>query len=154
MTVPHQLGARFRHHGAHCRPHQSAVDALGDFGNPGGRRKGEVVLGAVAADLADVVERAGLETEEIAALHQLGVFDSFVEPRDHRLVKTGRHQIDHVHGIGKFLVLLCRHFAGDKDAEMADALVQAIDDRLAGIDDLVLVIVEIEYPVAVPAAAA
>ena len=30
---------------------------------------------------------------------------------------------------------------------MTDAVMQAIDDRLAGIDDFVLVIVEIEYPV-------
>ena len=133
---------------------KSAVHALSDFGNPGGRRECKVVLGAIAADLTDVVEFAGLETEQVAALHQLGIFDSFVDAGNHRLVKPGRHQIDHVHGIGKFLVLLRRHFAGDEDAEVPNALMQAIDDRLAGVDDLVLVIVEIENPVAAPAAAA
>ena len=80
-------------------------------------------------------------------MHQLGIFDRFVDTRDHRLVKPGRHQIDHVHGIGKFLVLLRRHLSGDEDAEMPNALMQAIDDRLAGLDDLVLVIVEVENPV-------
>jgi hypothetical protein len=79
-------------------------------------------------------------------LHQLGIFDRFVDTRDHRLVKTGRHQINHVHRVGEFLVLLRRHLSGDEDAEMPDALMQAIDDGLAGFDDLVLVIVEIENP--------
>ena len=44
-------------------------------------------------------------------------------------------------------MLLCRHLAGDEDAEMANALVQTIDNRLAGCDDLVLVVVEVEDPV-------
>ena len=44
-------------------------------------------------------------------------------------------------------MLLGRHFAGDEDAEMSDALVQAIDDGLSGRDDLVLVIIEIKDPV-------
>ena len=44
-------------------------------------------------------------------------------------------------------MLLCRHLPGDKDAEMTDAVMQAIDDCLAGLDDFVIVIVEIEYPV-------
>ena len=48
--------------------------------------------------------------------------------------------------LGELAVLLRRHLAGDEDAEMADALMQAIDDRLAGGDDLVLVIVEVEDP--------
>ena len=147
MTAPHELGARFRHHRAHCRPHQSAVHALGDFRNAGGRSEGKVVLGAIAADLTNVVEFAGLETEQVVALHQLGIFDRFVDTRDHRLVKPGRHQIDHVHRIGKFLVLLRRHLSRDEDAEMPNALMQAIDDRLAGFDDLVLVIIEVENPV-------
>ena len=41
-------------------------------------------------------------------------------------------------------MLLGRDLAGDEDAEMADALVQRVDDGLAVGDDLVLVVVEIE----------
>src|SRR6201989_60638 len=67
---------------------------------------------------------------QVVALHQLGIFDRFVDTRDHRLVKPGRHQIDHVHRIGKFLVLLRRHLSRDEDAEVPNALMQAIDDRL------------------------
>src|SRR5262249_21089587 len=76
MTAPHQVGARFGHHGAHTRPHQAAVNALIDFRNAGDGREGEVVLGAVAADLADVVECAALQSEYVAALHQLAVSNS------------------------------------------------------------------------------
>ena len=147
MTAPHFLGARFRHHGAHRRPHQSAVEALIDFGNASHGGKGEVVLGTVAAELADIAERAGLQAEQVIALHQLGVFDILVQTRDYRLVETGGHQIDHVHGIGELAMLLCRHFAGHENAEVPNALMQAIDDRLAVCDDLVLVIVQIENPV-------
>ena len=133
MTAPHQLRARFRHHGAHCRPHQSAVHALSDFRNAGGRSESKVVLGAIAADLANVVELAGLETEQVVALHQLGIFDRFVDTRDHRLVKPGRHQVDHVHGIGKFLVLLGRHLSRRRrcrDAQCSDASNRRSSGRL------------------------
>jgi len=65
---PHQLGALFRHHRAHCRPHQSAVDALSDLRNPRDVAKADVVFGAVAADLTNVVELAGLETEQVVSL--------------------------------------------------------------------------------------
>src|SRR5208282_157876 len=69
VTVPHQFGAGFGYRSSHRRPHQSAVGALRDFGNPCGGREREVILGAVAAELTDVVERAVLETEQIVALH-------------------------------------------------------------------------------------
>src|SRR5215471_3921845 len=43
-------------------------------------------------------------------------------------------------------MLLGRDLAGDEDAEMANALVQAVDNGLAGGDDLVLMVVEVENP--------
>src|SRR5262249_1929870 len=146
MTAPHQLGARFRYRAAHWRPNQCAVDPLRDFGNSGHRGKSTVVLGAVATELTDVVESASFQTEKIITLHQLGVFDSLVNTSYHCFIKAGRHQVDHVHGIGKLAMLLCRHLAGYENAKVPDALVQAIDDRLAGRDDLVLVVVEVENP--------
>ena len=75
------------------------------------------------------------------------VFDGVVHFGNHRLVKTGRHQIDHIHRLRELAVLLCRHLAGHEDAQMANALVKAIDDRLAGLDDLILVVIEVEDPV-------
>ena len=71
----------------------------------------------------------------------------FVDPGDHRFIEAGRHQIDHVHRLGELAMFLGRDFARNKDAEVTDAVVQAIDDRLTSFDDLVLVIVEIENPV-------
>ena len=147
MTTADQLGARFGHHGAHSRPHQSGVGALRDFGDTRGGRKGEIVLRGVAAELANVVECAAFETKQISTLYQLWVLHIFVHSRDDGLVKTRRHQINHVHGQRELTMLLCCHLAGDKDAKMADALVKAIDDRLPGFDELVLVIVKIEDPV-------
>ena len=70
----------------------------------------------------------------------------FVDAGDDGLVKTRRHDVDQIHRLREFAVFLCRHLAGNEDAEMADALMQAIDDGLPGRDDLVLVVVKIEDP--------
>ena len=65
---------------------------------------------------------------------------------DHRLVEAGRHQVDHLHAGGELGMFLGRHLARDEDAEMADRLVQRVDDGLAVGDDLVLVAVEVGDP--------
>ena len=67
--------------------------------------------------------------------------------RDHRLIEAGRQQVDHVHEVDEFLVLFRGHLAGDEDAEMPNALVQRVDDRLAVRDHVVVVLVKIENPV-------
>src|SRR6516225_6186166 len=147
VTVPHEIGTGFSHRGADCWPHQAAVKTLIDFRKPGDGGKGEVVIGAVAAKCADIVERASLETEQIISPDQLGIFDILVDTCNYRLVKTRRHQIDHVHSKRELAMLLGRDLPRDKDAEMANTLMQAIDDRLTCRNDLVLVIVKIEDPV-------
>ena len=75
-----------------------------------------------------------------------GLAVSLVDLGDHRLVEAGRHQVDHVHARGELGVLLGRHLAGHEDAEVADRLVQRVDDGLAVRDDLVLVLVEVGDP--------
>ena len=71
----------------------------------------------------------------------------FVSLDQNHLVKTGRHDVDQIHVERELLMLLVRDFAGDKDAEMADALVQRINDRLPIRDQIVDVIVKIEDPI-------
>ena len=54
--------------------------------------------------------------------------------------------VDHLHAGGELGVLLGRHLARHEDAEMADRLVQRVDDGLPVGDDLVLVRVEVGDP--------
>ena len=65
---------------------------------------------------------------------------------EHRLVEAGRQHIDQVDVAGELAVLLARDAAGHEDAEMADGLVDRIDDGLAVGADLVDVLVEVENP--------
>ena len=64
----------------------------------------------------------------------------------HRLVEAGRQDVDEVDVGRELLVLLLRHAAGDEDAEVADALVDAVDDGLAVGADVVDAGVEVGDP--------
>ena len=61
------------------------------------RGEARVVLGVIAAERADVVERARLQPEQVLAVHQLGIGRVLVDLGDHRLVEAGRHHVDHLH---------------------------------------------------------
>ena len=65
---------------------------------------------------------------------------------EHGLVQTGRQRVDQVDVAGELLVLLLCHAAGDEYAQMADALVDGVDDGLAEAADFVDVFIEIENP--------
>ena len=63
---------------------------------------------------------------------------------DDRLVEAGRQHVDHLHARDELAVLLGGDLAGHEDAEVPDAVVHRIDDRLAVRDDLALMVVEVE----------
>ena len=106
-----------------------------------------VVFGVVAAQRADVVQRARLQAEQVAAVHQLGVDGILIHLGDHRLVEPGRQHVDQLHARDELAVLLGGDLAGHEDTKVPDAVVQRVDNRLAVRDDLALVVVEIENPV-------
>src|SRR5208282_499870 len=110
-------------------------------------RKAPRVRCIVAAQRANVAQRTRLQAEPVTAVPDRLVVDIIARLRYHRLIKPGWQQVDHVHEADKLLVLLRGHLAGDEDAEMPDALVQRIDDRLTVYSYFVLVIVKIEDPV-------
>ena len=56
-----------------------------------------VVLVAVGAERADVVERAGFEAEQVLAVDELGPLGALRDSVDHRLVEARRHEVDHLH---------------------------------------------------------
>ena len=51
--------------------------------------------------------------------------------RHHGLVETRRQYVDEIDVARELVVLLLGDGAGDEDAEMADQLVNGVDDRLA-----------------------
>ena len=64
----------------------------------------------------------------------------------HRLVQAGRQHVDQVDVGGELLVLLLGHAAGDEDAEMADAVVDGVDDGLAAGAEVVVLLVQVDDP--------
>ena len=111
-------------------------------------RRGElqVVFRAIAAELADVVESAPLQPEQVATLDQVAIGGLVRDILDDRLVKSGRHQIDHLHRARELVMLPRRDLAGDEDAEVPDSVVKRVDDGLAARDEVVIGLVQVGDP--------
>src|SRR5580704_18881244 len=147
MHSAHRLCRRFGHAGANPWLPERAVETEVDFGDPREGGEARVILGAIDAERADVVERAVLETEEILAVHEISVRRIRSCVRDDGLVEAGRRRFNHLDAGDKLVVLFRRHLARYENTEMADSRMQRIDDRLSPGDDLVDVVVEVENPV-------
>ena len=132
----HRLGHWPRDGGANPRLSERAIEAEIDLGQSRHRCEALVVLRTVDAESADVVERSLLEAEEILAVDELAVRRVLADVADDGLVKAGRGRLDHLHAGDEFAMLLRRHLARDEDAEVADAVMQRVDDRLPVGDDL------------------
>ena len=146
MRRAHRLGHRLRDGGANPGLGEGAVEAEIDLGQAGDRGEALLVLGAVDAEDADVVERSRLEPEEILAVDEVAVRGVLTDLGDDGLVEPGRRRLDHLHTGDELAVLLGCDLARDEDAKVPDRGVQRIDDRLAVGDDLALVVVEVENP--------
>ena len=131
---------------AHQGLHQGAVDREVQVRQPGHGGEGAVVLGAVAPERANVVERTGLEAGDPVAGDEAARGHVGRPRRNDHLVEAGRQAVDDIHQLHEFLVLLRTHLGGDEDGEMPDLMAQAIDDRLAGGADVVDVPIQIEDP--------
>ena len=71
MHSAHRHYRRFGHAGANPWPPERAVETEVDFGEPPESGEARIVLRAIDAERADVVERALLQTEEILAVHEI-----------------------------------------------------------------------------------
>ena len=147
VHAAHRLGERRRDHGADRRLGEGAVEREVDLREPGGGLELALVGEVVAAERADVVEGAGLAAHHPFAGDEVGVVDRLALRRQDRLVEAGRQDVDQVDVRGELVVLLPRDAAGDEDAEVADLVVDGVDDGLAPGADVVLAVVEVEDPV-------
>src|SRR5439155_15441925 len=100
-----------------------------------------VVLDVVGAQRSDVVQRAGLEAEQVVTLHQVGIESVLIDLDNDSLVEARRKHIDQFHARYEFAVLLGGHLAGYENAQMPDTLVHSVNDGLAVRDDLALVVI-------------
>ena len=146
VQTPHPIRRLLACHHAHERAGEAPVQTLVDFRYPRYCREPPIIFGVIAPYGTDVIERARLEADHVIARDQLGMggFRAFFG--HHRLVEPGRQDVDDVHGLGEFLVLFRRDFRRNEDAEMADRLMQGVDDGLPVGDDLLVATVEIKDP--------
>ncbi len=145
--MPQKLRALLARNRFYGGRNKAAIESQIDLRYARGSGEALVVVRLVLPKRPDVIEGALLEMEQVVAAHQFTVLDMLIEAADDRLIQAGRGQVDQVHRLRELAMLLGGDLAGDEDAEMPDALVQAVDDRLAGGDDLPLMLVEIENPV-------
>jgi hypothetical protein len=145
--APHRLGGRLRDGGANPRRGEGAIEAEIDLGQPRHRSAALVVLRAIDAEGANIVERSRLEAEEIFAIDELAVRRLVADVADDGLVKARRRRLDHFHAGDELPVLLRRDLARDEDAEVPDAVMQRVNDRLPVGDDLAHIVIEVENPV-------
>src|SRR3954466_15345160 len=79
-------------------------------------------------------------------MDQLRILSILADISNDRLIEAGWCQVDHVHRAGEFLVLAGRHLTGNENAQVADALMQAVDDRLTVSDDLLVILIQVGDP--------
>ena len=131
---------------AHQRLHEGTVDREVQLRQPSDSGEGAIVLGAVAAERADVVERAGLEAGDPVAGDEAARGHVRRPWRNDHLIEARRQAVDDVHQLHELLVLLRAHLGGDEEGEMPDLVVQGVHDRPAGGADVVDVPIQIENP--------
>jgi PAS domain-containing protein len=122
---------------------------VGEFGPAAERMFGyraAEVSGRNVNMLMSELERAGLAAHHPLAGHKVGVVDRVALRRQHRLVEPGGQHVDQVDIRGELVVLLPGDAGRDEDAEVADLVMDGVDDGLAPGADVVDALVEVEDP--------
>ena len=137
MPFAHQFRHLRRHHRLDPGLHEFPVGIEVFFRDPLGGLEAPLILRRIAAHGADIVE-----CPRLAAHHPLAdrkvVVGRFGRPcLESRFIKTGRQHVDQVDVAGELGMLLLGDAAGNEDAEMADAFMHGVDDRLPVRPDLV-----------------
>ena len=125
---------------------QGAIQAEVDLRYPLHRSEAAFVLGVGLDDGPQVVQRTRLEAHDPVAGDQFRIGDVGSLGGHHRFIQTGRQHVDQIDVGSELLVLLPGDSSPDKDAEMANAFVDRIDDGLAAGADIVVLAVEIDDP--------
>src|SRR5262249_40264183 len=131
--------------GANNRRGERPVSRFADLRDLCDRREAAIILDGIRPERAYIVQRSWLEADKIAVRLDGLLCRGLILTND-CLVESGRQNIDQVHVAGEFLMLLGRNPGGDEDAQMADALMQGINDGLTGGADVFSLLIEIEDP--------
>ena len=96
MQLPQSLGRRGRHCGAHERLSERPVEGKIDLGHARRRCESALVVGIIAAERPDVVERSRLAAHDPLAGNEVGAGCRCGLRLEHRLVESGRQDVDQV----------------------------------------------------------
>ena len=128
------------------RLQQRAIQAEIDLRHAPHGREPALVLGVGLDDGPDVIQGALLEADDPVAADEFRMDRVRGLAGHHRLVQTGRQHVDQIDVGSELIVLLAGHAAGDEDAEMADALVDGIDDGLTLGEDILVLLIQVADP--------
>ena len=117
--------------------HEFLVGREIDLRDALGGREAPLVLGRIAAHGADVVERPRLAAHDPLADGKIGTGGVAALGLERRFIEPGRQHVDQIDIAGELRVLLLGDAAGNEDAEMADGLMNRVDDGLPIGPDLV-----------------
>src|SRR5262249_47442306 len=146
VQLLHPLCQRRVHECPNERLRKGAVKREVGFRYASGGGEPSLIGRIISAKRADIVQRSFLAPHHPTAGRKIRIGSISSLGLEHRLVETGRQRVDQVDVTGKLAVLFFCNAAGNEDAEMADALVDRIDDRLPVGADFVDVLVQIENP--------
>ena len=153
VQLLHRLRHRRTGERAHDRLGEGAVEREIDLRNPGGGRKTTLVRRIIAAEGANVVERSFLAAHDPVAARQVGVDRISALAFEGRFIEARRQYVDQVDVVGELGVFLASDATRDKDTEVADFLVNRVDDRLVVSAYVIHAVVEVERSSRAPAAA-
>ena len=126
---------------------EGCVERLADFRQVGDRLEFPLVLDAVAAQGPNVLEAAFLDPHVVVALQEFPTGFALALVGDHDLIEPRREAVDQVHVVDELRMLLGRDLGAHEDREMSRGFVQAIENRLAVLADLIDTVVVVEDPV-------
>src|SRR5215469_14317058 len=142
-----RLRERSGYERAHDRLSKRAVKCEVHLRDPRCSCEAAFIGSIIAAERANIVERARLAAHDPVTSNQIGAGYAVRFGLKHRLIKTGWQRVDQVDIAGELAVLLSGHGSGDKDAEVTNLVVDRVDDGLPVGADLVDIVVEVEDPI-------
>ncbi len=147
VHLARRLRDRRRDHRADHRLGEGAVEREVDLRDPRRRLELALVGEVVRPERANIIKAARLAAHDPFAGHEVGIVRRLALRGQHRLVEAGGQHVDQLDVRGELVVFLPRDPAGNEDAEMADVIVDGVDDGLAPGADVVDAVVEVEDPV-------
>src|SRR5580704_9039520 len=147
MQIAHRLRHPRRHQTLDPGLEELAVGGEIDLRYALGGGKPPLILGRIATHGTNVVQRPRLATHYPLADGEIGIRRISALGLERCFIETGRQDVDQIDVAGKFRMFLFGDAAGNEDAEMTDAFVNRIDNRLPVGPDFIDVGVEIEDPV-------